>query len=78
MRARHFQIPVVSGNVSFYNETNGLSIYPTPILGMVGLIEAADRVMTQWFKQDGDAIVLLGADEGGSGRDGISASAPSP
>jgi phosphoribosylformylglycinamidine synthase subunit PurL len=55
-----FQIPVVSGNVSFYNETNGLSIYPTPILGMVGLIEPANRVMTQWFKQDGDAIILLG------------------
>jgi phosphoribosylformylglycinamidine synthase subunit PurL len=55
-----FQIPVVSGNVSFYNETNGLSIYPTPILGMVGLIEPVDRVTTQWFKQDGDAIILLG------------------
>ena len=54
-------IPVVSGNVSFYNETNGLSIYPTPILGMVGLIEPADRLMTQWFKQAGDAIILLGA-----------------
>ncbi|TLY15065.1 MAG: phosphoribosylformylglycinamidine synthase II, partial [Nitrospirae bacterium] len=53
-------IPVVSGNVSFYNETNGLSIYPTPILGMVGLIEPADRLMTQWFKQAGDAIILLG------------------
>ncbi|HKW85445.1 MAG TPA: phosphoribosylformylglycinamidine synthase subunit PurL, partial [Nitrospiraceae bacterium] len=53
-------IPVVSGNVSFYNETNGLSIYPTPILGMVGLIEPADRVMTQWFKQAGDTIVLFG------------------
>src|SRR5437899_7673667 len=54
-------IPVVSGNVSFYNETSGLSIYPTPILGMVGLIEPADRLMTQWFKQAGDAIILLGA-----------------
>ncbi|MBD0305305.1 MAG: phosphoribosylformylglycinamidine synthase subunit PurL, partial [Nitrospiraceae bacterium] len=54
------QIPVVSGNVSFYNETNGLSIYPTPILGMVGLIEPADRIMSQWFKQAGDAIILLG------------------
>jgi len=53
-------IPVVSGNVSFYNETNGLSIYPTPILGMVGLVEPADRVMTQWFKQAGDTIILLG------------------
>ncbi|TKB80918.1 MAG: phosphoribosylformylglycinamidine synthase subunit PurL, partial [Nitrospira sp.] len=55
-----FAIPVVSGNVSFYNETNGLSIYPTPILGMVGLIEPADRITTQWFKQAGDAIILLG------------------
>jgi phosphoribosylformylglycinamidine synthase len=55
-----FNVPVVSGNVSFYNETNGLSIYPTPILGMVGLIEPADRTMTQWFKQDGDVIILLG------------------
>jgi phosphoribosylformylglycinamidine synthase len=56
-----FEVPVVSGNVSFYNETNGLNIYPTPILGMVGLIEQADKAMTQWFKQAGDAIVLLGA-----------------
>ena len=62
-------VPVVSGNVSFYNETNGLSIYPTPMLGMVGLIEQADQAMTQWFKQDGDEIILLGAtreDLGGS------------
>ena len=56
----HFKIPIVSGNVSFYNETNGLSIYPTPMLGMVGLIEEADQAMTQWFREDGDAIVLLG------------------
>jgi phosphoribosylformylglycinamidine synthase len=65
----HFRIPIVSGNVSFYNETNGLSIYPTPMLGMVGLIEEADRAMTQWFLADGDAIVLLGKtrdDLGGS------------
>ncbi|MBH0191448.1 MAG: phosphoribosylformylglycinamidine synthase II, partial [Nitrospira sp.] len=62
-------VPVVSGNVSFYNETNGLSIYPTPMLGMVGLIDQADQTMTQWFKQDGDEIILLGAtreDLGGS------------
>ncbi|MGH7232114.1 MAG: phosphoribosylformylglycinamidine synthase subunit PurL [Nitrospiraceae bacterium] len=54
------QIPVVSGNVSFYNETNGLSIYPTPILGMVGLIEPAERAVTQWFKHAGDMVILLG------------------
>lgn len=65
----HFQVPIVSGNVSFYNETNGLSIYPTPMLGMVGLIDDADRSMTQWFKQEGDDIMLLGSsreDLGGS------------
>ena len=63
------QVPIVSGNVSFYNETNGLSIYPTPMLGMVGLIEQADQAMTQWFKSEGDDIILLGAareDLGGS------------
>jgi phosphoribosylformylglycinamidine synthase len=57
---RSFEIPVVSGNVSLYNETNGLSIYPTPIIGMVGLIEREDDITTQWFKQSGDAILLLG------------------
>ena len=57
----HFHIPIVSGNVSFYNDTNGLSIYPTPMLGMVGLIDDADRSMTQWFKRDGDEIILLGS-----------------
>ncbi len=65
----HFKIPIVSGNVSFYNETNGLSIYPTPMLGMVGLIEEAERAMTQWFREDGDAVLLLGKsrdDLGGS------------
>jgi phosphoribosylformylglycinamidine synthase len=56
----HFGVPIVSGNVSFYNETNGLSIYPTPMLGMVGLIERADRTMIQWFKQADDVILLLG------------------
>ena len=57
---RAFEVPVVSGNVSLYNETNGLSIYPTPILGMVGLIEREEDITTQWFKQAGDAILLLG------------------
>ncbi|KAF4516309.1 hypothetical protein B566_EDAN000550 [Ephemera danica] len=65
----YFKIPIVSGNVSFYNETNGLSIYPTPMLGMVGLIESADQTMTQWFRNEGDDIIVLGAtreDLGGS------------
>jgi phosphoribosylformylglycinamidine synthase II len=58
---RRLSIPVVSGNVSFYNETKGLSIYPTPIVGVVGLIEPADRFLTPWFKRFGDSVVLLGA-----------------
>ena len=65
----HLKVPIVSGNVSFYNETNGLSIYPTPMLGMVGLIEQAGQAMTQWFKEPGDDIIVLGAtreDLGGS------------
>lgn len=57
---RAFNVPVVSGNVSLYNETNALSIYPTPIIGMVGLIEPADNATTQWFKNPGDRIILLG------------------
>lgn len=53
-------IPVVSGNVSFYNETNGISIYPSPMIGMVGLIDPVERAVSQWFKNDGDVILLLG------------------
>lgn len=55
-----FNVPVVSGNVSLYNETNGLSIYPTPMIGMVGLIDRAEQAVTQWFKQVDDDIILLG------------------
>ena len=54
------EIPVVSGNVSFYNETNGIGIYPTPVVGVVGLIEHLDLLMTPWFKDPDDLIVLLG------------------
>jgi phosphoribosylformylglycinamidine synthase len=54
------EIPVVSGNVSFYNETSGLSIYPSPMIGMVGLLEHAERAMGPGFKADGDAVLLLG------------------
>ena len=57
---RALETPVVSGNVSLYNETNGLSIYPTPILGMVGLIERPEDITTQWFQQFDDVIILLG------------------
>ena len=52
--------PVVSGNVSFYNQTGRSAIYPTPTIGMVGLIADVEKHITQWFKDDGDVIVLLG------------------
>jgi phosphoribosylformylglycinamidine synthase len=52
--------PVVSGNVSFYNETEGRGILPTPVIGMVGLVEDVRRVVQPGFKQTGDLIALLG------------------
>jgi len=55
-----FETPVVSGNVSFYNETEGRGILPTPTIGMVGLIEDARKIITQGFKAEGDLIALLG------------------
>jgi phosphoribosylformylglycinamidine synthase len=61
--------PVIGGNVSFYNERSGDAIYPTPTVGMVGLITDVDHITTQNFKHEGDAIILLGetfAELGGS------------
>jgi phosphoribosylformylglycinamidine synthase len=55
-----FATPIVSGNVSFYNETDGRGILPTPVIGMVGLLEDARRIVTQGFKAEGDLIALLG------------------
>lgn len=52
--------PVISGNVSLYNETNGVAIYPTPMIGMVGLTEDLNTITTLDFKQAGDLIYLLG------------------
>jgi phosphoribosylformylglycinamidine synthase subunit PurL len=61
--------PVIGGNVSFYNERSGDAIYPTPTVGMVGLIADVDHITTQDFQAEGDAIILLGetyAELGGS------------
>ncbi|MBD9898002.1 phosphoribosylformylglycinamidine synthase subunit PurL [Enterococcus faecium] len=52
--------PVISGNVSLYNETDGQAIYPTPMIGMVGLIEDYKHITTQEFKKSGDLIYILG------------------
>jgi phosphoribosylformylglycinamidine (FGAM) synthase-like enzyme len=57
---KKFSTPVVSGNVSFYNETKGVAIYPTPTVGAIGLLENIDSRMTSYFKNDGDEIILLG------------------
>jgi len=51
--------PITGGNVSFYNETLGKSIYPTPVLGMLGVLEDASRALGMGFRAEGDAIVLL-------------------
>jgi len=57
---RVFNTPVVSGNVSFYNETEGRGILPTPVIGMIGLVEDVHRVVQPGFKQTGDVVALLG------------------
>jgi phosphoribosylformylglycinamidine synthase II len=57
---RVFNTPVVSGNVSFYNETEGRGILPTPVIGMIGLVEDVRRVVQPGFKQAGDLVALLG------------------
>ncbi len=55
-----FNTPVVSGNVSFYNETDGKGILPTPTIGMVGLVEDTRKLITHGFKNEGDIIAVLG------------------
>jgi phosphoribosylformylglycinamidine synthase len=61
---RALDIPITGGNVSLYNETDGRAIYPTPIIGVVGLIDDASRVLTRAFQGSGDAVILLGEDRG--------------
>ena len=66
---RALDTPITGGNVSLYNETDGRPILPTPVIGMVGVIEDASRVVTRTFKAAGDPVVLLGetfAELGGS------------
>jgi phosphoribosylformylglycinamidine synthase subunit PurL len=57
---RALDVPITGGNVSLYNETDGNAVLPTPTLGVVGLIEDADRVVTRAFKAAGDVVILLG------------------
>jgi phosphoribosylformylglycinamidine synthase len=57
---RALDIPITGGNVSLYNETDGRGVLPTPVIGVVGLIEDANRVAGRAFRAEGDVVVLLG------------------
>lgn len=66
---RELETPVIGGNVSLYNENAQGAIYPTPVVGMVGLVHDTDHITTQGFKSEGDVVFLLGetnAELGGS------------
>ena len=60
----HLETPVTGGNVSFYNETDGKAVYPTPVIGMVGTIADVAKVVGHSFRRPGDAILLLGHNRG--------------
>src|SRR5205085_7055243 len=62
---RALDVPITGGNVSLYNETDGRAIYPTPIIGVVGLLEHAEQLLTRRFQRGGDVIVLLGPEAAG-------------
>ncbi|MGE0448873.1 MAG: phosphoribosylformylglycinamidine synthase subunit PurL [Vicinamibacterales bacterium] len=61
---RALEVPITGGNVSLYNETDGHAIYPTPVVGIVGLLAHVDRVLTRHFRRSGDAVILLGEGRG--------------
>ena len=67
---RVLRIPVISGNVSLYNETNGVAVYPTPVIGLVGLIKDVEKHCTAGFKNQGDIVCLLGDVRMDGGLDG--------
>lgn len=58
---RYFETPVTGGNVSFYNESPDSAVYPTPTIGMLGLIEKLEHITSSYFKNEGDTIYILGA-----------------
>ncbi len=66
--ARALDFPIVSGNVSLYNETNGRAILPTPTIGGVGILDDFTRSMTLAFKAEGEAILLIGETTGWLGQ----------
>ena len=60
----HLETPVTGGNVSFYNETDGKAVHPTPVVGMVGVIDDVATVVRHAFRAPGDPVFLLGANRG--------------
>ncbi len=58
---RILETPVTGGNVSFYNQSRDFAVYPTPVIGMLGLIEDSDKVMTSYFRNENDSVLVLGA-----------------
>ncbi len=57
---RRLETPITGGNVSFYNETEGEAIYPTPVVGTVGLLDDIGKRVSPWFKREGDIVAILG------------------
>ncbi len=57
---RALNLPITGGNVSLYNETDGLAIQPTPVIGVVGVVDNATRALGRVFRRDGSTVVLLG------------------
>jgi phosphoribosylformylglycinamidine synthase subunit PurL len=60
---RYFETPVTGGNVSFYNLSKDYAVFPTPTIGMIGLIEDVNKTLTSYFKDDGDVIFIIGKDK---------------
>jgi phosphoribosylformylglycinamidine synthase len=61
---RALAVPITGGNVSLYNETEGRAIFPTPVLGVVGLLDDASKTVTRTFKREGARVLLLGDNTG--------------
>ena len=72
--ANAFGIPIVSGNASLYNETAGAAIFPTPIIGALGVLDDVEKHSTVGFKAENDVIVLLGSDSAWDTTDGLAGS----
>src|SRR5438477_3901861 len=80
--ARALGLPVISGNVSLYNESSGEAIWPTPVVGCVGLLEDVERAVPSGFQRDGDVVMLIGwqshvgGNHRGDGANGATATHP--